>query len=327
MSADFWAGYASGALGIIVGNPLDLIKVRLQAGPAPTTPTAGPSPHSFREALRGLPAPVLTYGALNALLFTSYNRSLALLAPSTSDTAGSRPPYPAHFLAGALAGLATWVISTPTELIKCRAQTGSISSSTTSSVSSWQIARQTFARSGLPGLYEGGVVTSVRDAVGYGFYFWTYEASKDVWDRAAGGGVSEELRNSGGLLHHEAVKILLCGGIAGVATWASVFPLDVIKTRVQTQMHSEVVAPIAPTAASSANVGMARETVPLMSSLSAQSLDRRKKGAVRIAIEAYRNEGMAVFFRGMTVCCVRAFIVNAVQWATYEYIMRLANAP
>jgi solute carrier family 25 carnitine/acylcarnitine transporter 20/29 len=34
MSADFWAGYLSGAVGIIVGNPLDLIKTRLQAGPA-----------------------------------------------------------------------------------------------------------------------------------------------------------------------------------------------------------------------------------------------------------------------------------------------------
>jgi solute carrier family 25 carnitine/acylcarnitine transporter 20/29 len=32
MSADFWAGYISGAAGIVVGNPLDLIKTRLQAG-------------------------------------------------------------------------------------------------------------------------------------------------------------------------------------------------------------------------------------------------------------------------------------------------------
>jgi hypothetical protein len=32
MSPDFWAGYISGALGICVGNPLDVIKVQLQAG-------------------------------------------------------------------------------------------------------------------------------------------------------------------------------------------------------------------------------------------------------------------------------------------------------
>lgn len=44
MSADFWAGYLSGAIGIIIGNPLDIIKVRLQASqPAPTA-----SPSSIR---------------------------------------------------------------------------------------------------------------------------------------------------------------------------------------------------------------------------------------------------------------------------------------
>lgn len=37
MSADFWAGYVSGAAGIIIGNPLDLVKTRLQAGDVPPT--------------------------------------------------------------------------------------------------------------------------------------------------------------------------------------------------------------------------------------------------------------------------------------------------
>lgn len=34
MSAEFWAGYISGAAGIVIGNPLDIVKVRLQAGQA-----------------------------------------------------------------------------------------------------------------------------------------------------------------------------------------------------------------------------------------------------------------------------------------------------
>jgi solute carrier family 25 carnitine/acylcarnitine transporter 20/29 len=41
MSADFWAGYISGAAGIVIGNPFDLIKVRLQAGsPIASSPLA-----------------------------------------------------------------------------------------------------------------------------------------------------------------------------------------------------------------------------------------------------------------------------------------------
>jgi solute carrier family 25 carnitine/acylcarnitine transporter 20/29 len=53
MSADFWAGYVSGAVGIIIGNPLDLVKTRLQAGnvvsntEATSTTVAAPQ-RSFR---------------------------------------------------------------------------------------------------------------------------------------------------------------------------------------------------------------------------------------------------------------------------------------
>jgi solute carrier family 25 carnitine/acylcarnitine transporter 20/29 len=54
MSADFWAGYVSGAAGIIIGNPLDLIKTRLQAGKtvqnveATTTTGVVIAPHGFK---------------------------------------------------------------------------------------------------------------------------------------------------------------------------------------------------------------------------------------------------------------------------------------
>jgi solute carrier family 25 carnitine/acylcarnitine transporter 20/29 len=55
MSADFWAGYVSGAVGIIIGNPLDLVKTRLQAGPKPpvdapvsTSTAAIAAPRGFR---------------------------------------------------------------------------------------------------------------------------------------------------------------------------------------------------------------------------------------------------------------------------------------
>jgi solute carrier family 25 carnitine/acylcarnitine transporter 20/29 len=52
MSADFWAGYVSGAVGIIIGNPLDLVKTRLQAGKAApeaeVTASTGATPRGLR---------------------------------------------------------------------------------------------------------------------------------------------------------------------------------------------------------------------------------------------------------------------------------------
>jgi len=373
--ADFIAGYISGAISILVGNPLDVLKTRLQASSphmrnpasalnAPASSSLG-SPHatttgtpnsmvssssslrSFgRDALRGIAAPVVSYGALNAVLFATYNRTLIVLdgQPQRGGAEGALGgiqegygirghPYWIHFAAGCLGGLATFAISAPTEVVKCRAQVvrdgdviaaisppgnGNAASTVQARTdsSSLAIAKHLWRTKGIKGFYHGGTVTALRDSIGYGFYYLSYELAKDGWDRVArgdsGGGandVHDNVDGGGGMLN--AVKILLCGGLAGVVTWASVFPLDVVKTRVQTQ-DLAVVPQRSPSQASP-------ETVPLVSN---ETLRQQKRlGAWKIAKLAYRNEGVGVFFRGLSVCCARAFVVNAVQWAVYEWVM------
>ncbi|KAK3313946.1 mitochondrial carrier domain-containing protein [Apodospora peruviana] len=349
MSADFWAGYISGAVGIIIGNPLDVLKVRMQAGilsspsSSSSSPTsslssrtsssasrlnsspssASPSSNSpllpttttttttspkltttpgqaglsgLRTYIRpstwitGTAAPVLGYGALNALLFVSYNRteaflnnSLSLQSPPTNSTgSGNGSNLWTTFLAGCVGGLATFVVSTPTELIKCRAQLLSQSSSS----SSWAITKHVLRIEGLRGLYFGGTVTALRDSIGYGFYFWSYEFSSRYFSTDSKGS-----------------NVLLCGGLAGIVTWASIFPLDVIKTRVQTQ----ILLP---------ENGVTQQQQQ-------QRGGRKVPGAWKTAQQTYRQSGNSLrpFFRGLGVCSVRAFIVNAVQWAVYEWIM------
>lgn len=99
----------------------------------------------------------------------------------------------------------------------------------------------------------------------------------------------------------KALKVLLCGGLAGVVTWASIFPLDVIKTRVQTQ-----------------SIANHQEQQLLLVSPQQKFLGGSgQRGAIEIAKDAYRVEGIRVFFRGLGVCSVRAFIVNAVQVRCY----------
>lgn len=308
MAADFWAGYVSGAVGILVGNPLDLIKVRLQASPTisaqGTTPYAATARSSSRftnpfttasSLIRGAAAPILGYGALNALLFVTYNQSLALL--SKSDMPASAPVRPSlisTFLAGTIGGLITVVVSAPTELIKCRAQLSA------TSASSYVIASSIVRAEGFRGLYHGGVVTAMRDSIGYGFYFWSYELGTRTLQNMKVQGFSDD--------NMEVAKVLLCGGIAGVVTWASVFPLDVIKTRVQTQA-----IPVY-------NPRSDGISAPLLNAES--TCPSSRIGAWDMAKGAYRAEGLAVFFRGLGVCSIRAFVVNAVQWAVYEWALR-----
>lgn len=298
MSADFWAGYISGAAGILIGNPLDLIKVRVQAGrPASASNTTQAYFSGAGSYIRGATAPILGYGALNALLFVTYNRTSSFLNQGQER----QPTLWTTWLAGAIGGLATWVVSTPTELIKCRAQMVS-SPSVQGGVSSWGITKEVLRTEGVRGLYFGGVVTALRDSIGYGFYFWSYELSSRILEEKV---TRTEWGNG-----QEAAKVLLCGGLAGVVTWASVFPLDVVKTRVQTQVLR--------------SRGETASLLGVEGSVEGTGSHRRL-GAGEIARAAYRNEGMSVFFRGLGVCSARAFIVNAVQWAGYEYLMRILD--
>lgn len=113
----------------------------------------------------GAAAPILGYGALNALLFVAYNRTLKALDPSISDpTSIDEVSLTKIWLAGATGGMASWIVSSPTELIKCRAQL-----SQDRNTSSWSIVRDVIRTNGVRGLYFGGLITSIRDSVGYGF--------------------------------------------------------------------------------------------------------------------------------------------------------------
>jgi solute carrier family 25 carnitine/acylcarnitine transporter 20/29 len=258
---------------------------------------------SFTHILQGASAPILGYGALNALLFVSYNRTLTLLGEDYTSPASLSKIW----AAGAVGGLATFIVSAPTELIKCRTQVSAPTNSP-GSQSSLAIAKEIWARNGVRGLYFGGGVTSVRDAVGYGFYFCSYEICK----RALKTSEEDTPRVAG-------AKILLAGGVAGIVTWASIFPLDVVKTRVQTQSFTlPSTLPAATSPAPSEHQGLLSNEAPAK-----PNALHRRKGAVEMARLIYQNEGMAVFFRGLGICSVRAFVVNAVQWAVYEWLMKV----
>jgi solute carrier family 25 carnitine/acylcarnitine transporter 20/29 len=97
------------------------------------------------------------------------------------------------------------------------------------------------------------------------------------------------------------------GLLSPIITDADSRILDVIKTRVQTQ-------------------GISRSPVGLLSREQSELLpsqEARRLGTIQIAKQAYREEGLSVFFRGLGVCSIRAFFVNAVQWAVYEWMMHI----
>ena len=127
---------------------------------------------------------------------------------------------------------------------------------------------------------DGREKNSVVDRL-TGGSFWTYQKSKEVI------GVDENASGSG-------AKIMLCGGVAGVATWASIYPLDVVKTRIQ-----------------GADL-LCNATARNTSAAGPATLSRRAD-TWRTVRTLFREGGTGVFFRGLGACSVRAFLVNAVQ--------------
>jgi len=288
MSADFWASYVSGAIGILIGNQLDVLKVRAQArtvvveSAGTVAPEQGTAGQRFTTLFRGAAAPVLGYGALNSILFVSFNRSLKWMDPSIFDyTKLAGVDLSKIWLAGAIGGFATFVVSAPSELIKCRAQLA-----VDGHGSSYAVFRDIWKSGGLRGLYYGGTITSVRDAVGYGWYFWSYELSKRLLLS----------RQANPFLDATTTDVLISGGIAGVVTWVSIYPLDVIKTRLQTQSTS----------------ASHPETDALIHSTHVSSR-RHTQSSVHVAREIWHTTGLRGFYRGLGICSLRAFIVNAVQ--------------
>lgn len=228
---------------------------------------------------RGAAAPVLGYGALNSILFVTYNRTLKSLDPSIFDyTKLAGVDLHKIWLAGAVGGLASWIVSAPSELIKCRAQLY-----VDGHGSSYEVAKDIWRQKGIRGFYLGGIVTSLRDSIGYAWYFWSYELTKRLLLS----------RQHNPFLEASTMEVLIAGGIAGVITWMSIYPLDVIKTRMQTRSgpfaeHHHLLQP-------------------------ATAATRFRPNALDVARNIYQSEGISAFYRGLGVCSLRAFIVNAVQ--------------
>ncbi|KAI9312570.1 mitochondrial carrier domain-containing protein [Dichotomocladium elegans] len=338
---DFVAGWVGGVAGIIVGSPLDVLKARLQA---PKTVTAGarnePLPTAWQTLRRlvhyegisslfkGILAPVVGLAGLNAILFVSYGGLIRMFerqykaACLDSDQPPFVPTLSQVYVAGCGAGIAGFFFSTPTELIKIQAQMSRLPKS------SWQVTKEIFARNGLRGYYQGGWITMIRDAPSYGIYFWVYEGMKRLL----------EIDQAQGASGSNVWKLLTAGGMAGAVSWGSIYPIDVVKSRLQMQvvesprqvMHRGFSAiPTVTTYIKPAALQQARE-YGSRSGITASSDGRialdghqdRPYTSIRdCVLRSYRADGISVFFRGLGPTLFRAFPVNAVTFFTYEIMM------
>eukprot|EP00045_Choanoeca_perplexa_P016781 m.230875 g.230875 ORF g.230875 m.230875 type:complete len:481 (-) comp17359_c0_seq2:3258-4700(-) len=271
---DVIAGSASGVAITFAGHPLDTIKTRLQAQSGSRPLYAGTwdcARATFQqEGLRGLykgaASPLTLYVIYSSVYYSAYIQARRVLG-----IADRSQPAPAHkvLMASTATGIATAFVRTPMDLLKTQAQTIVFNTpGATPFKGSLDCAAHIVRTKGGLGLFGGFSPTLIRQVVGASAWFFPYEWLKS---RCGDG----------------ALAVFVSGGLASWVYWASIYPIDAIKTRLQS-------AP----------------------------LDAPKQSWYQCARGMLIYEGPRSFFRGFTACMLRAFPANAAGILAYESVRK-----
>ncbi|OAX36678.1 hypothetical protein K503DRAFT_857848 [Rhizopogon vinicolor AM-OR11-026] len=223
-----------------VGYPLDSLKSRLQ-----TTKTRMPVHRLagivYREEgvtgfYRGLWIPLVTISFVRAASFTIYSGTKEYCRKNnyfTGDRASDAAI--AGGLSGALSGSLISFTSAPFELVKVRRQLEySIAASKGIQLvkppNTLDAVREIVRAHGLSGLWIGFRLHFLRDTSGTALYFFEYDAMRHILGRQRSG---EQGPTPTWMPIPISLIPFVCGSLAGVSSWALIYPLDVVKTKVQ----------------------------------------------------------------------------------------------
>ncbi|KAK9799797.1 hypothetical protein WJX73_010363 [Symbiochloris irregularis] len=282
-SLDYAFGALAGTANITAGYPFDSVKVRLQTsvpgrftGPWHCLRHIVATEGVVRGLYRGMSAPVIggaletavNYGVYRACLRSLQADEQSLQARDIALAAGS-------------AGFILSFILSPFELIKCRMQLGVAAGYT----STHDCVRRTLQQEGLLGLTRGLGGTIARETPGNALFFTVYEklrqAPQSHWLQQQSPWLQKTLDLGG---------VVTAGGCAGMVMWATVLPIDVAKTRIQTALPGT----------------------------------KYDVGILRSLKQLYQEGGVRVLYAGLTPTLIRAFPANAAQWLTWDVLLRVS---
>ncbi|KAG2528571.1 hypothetical protein JM18_002007 [Phytophthora kernoviae] len=215
---DLTAGTVGGCSGVVVGQPFDTVKVRLQTHSAFYNGAFDCVRKTWKHEgslgfFKGMVSPLVGSAWSNAAMFAVYERTLQVI-----DDTPQNPTLKSVFYAGAVGGFFQTIPLAPTELVKCRLQ---VQDATVSRQyrGPMDCIRHIYKCRGTPGLFLGFTCTLWREVPSFAVYFWLYEYTK------------RKMIDYGINSH---TSMLTAGGIAGVGSWVVSYPLDVIKSAIQT---------------------------------------------------------------------------------------------
>lgn len=253
---DFVAGGMAGSASVIVGHPLDTLKVRVQNSAQSSSIMASITEFGGVSSLfRGMGAPLSAAAIVNAIVFSSYGLGSRLydsylFDPSSSSSSSnesqgsgsSHDPWQKAMTCGAFAGLVQCVVICPMEHVKCRLQIQHGRGSADNLYKGpYQATSRIVKKHGVQRLYQGWWSTVAREVPAFGLYFAVYDYMKDNVNALLARQQQQACRSSldgtttafqalvpSGFQHtHTWIASACAGGIAGSVTWGIVYPVDV----------------------------------------------------------------------------------------------------
>ncbi|EEH17290.1 hypothetical protein PABG_07450 [Paracoccidioides brasiliensis Pb03] len=282
---DLTAGAAGGIAQVLLGQPFDIVKVRLQtttqyssALDCATKILKGEGPLAF---YKGTLTPLIGIGACVSVQFGAFHEARRRFEElnAKKNPLNTSLSYPQYYLAGAFAGITNSVISGPIEHVRIRLQTQPHGAQRIYNGPLDCIRKLSSHEGVLKGLYRGELVTILREAQAYGVWFLSFEYLMN-WEAKRNNIKREEI---------SAVKVATYGGLAGEALWLGSYPLDVVKSKMQSD------------------------------GIGAQ---QKFSGMTDCFKKTFAAEGLGGFWKGIGPTLLRAMPVSAGTFAVVEFTMR-----
>lgn len=291
------AGAVSGAVTRLLCQPLDVAKIRLQLQVEVGSlrkyrsllhlVATMPREEGVAALWKGHVAAQflsVTYGLASFAVFETLTISLG---NSRLVTEHSEYKPVLHFFCGGLGGYAGTLASFPFDVVRTRfvAQNSAIYTSTK------QAARMLYNEGGILAYYKGLLPATLATAPQAGLQFAFYSLLTDLLK----GLVNRSNDELGERI--TVLGSLSCGGLAGMGSKAILYPLDVVKKRLQISGWSKARSGLGATPKYTSMLNCIKEILV--------------------------NEGFSALYKGFTPALIKAVSTTSLHFMVYEYVCQI----
>lgn len=277
---DIFAGTIGGVAQVLVGQPFDTTKVRIQSSTNPNiTPIDVIKSLVKNEGVlafyKGTLLPLIGIGACVSIQF-SVNEFMKRFFNYYNKESNKMSLFQ-FLIAGGAGGFANGFLASPIEHVRIKLQIQKDSFYK----GPFDVLKHMYKTGGVKLIFRGLNPTLMRESLGIGVYFMTFEAL--VQNTMKKYNVARK--------SVESWRLCLFGGLAGYAMWITVYPIDVIKSKLQTD----------------------------------DLVNKKYKGSLHAIKSIWTTLGWRGFFVGFTPTILRAAPANAATFVAFEWTMRMIN--